>query len=296
MFQSWKGKAAMAALTTPFTGNDIVDKKHFAAHAKQLIASGLDGVVPYGTTGEGASLSLSEKKKALEHLLGHGVEPDRVVVGVAVSAKTDAMEAALHALDARCRGVLLAPPYYYQDWSEEGLFRWFAEVIEAIGASARGIILYHIPSVTNVSLSVDLVNRLHKEFGDTIGAVKDSSGDLQTARDFLSRTKVPLLVGHEGLLAELMAEGAVGSISGLANIIPQRIAAVIHRGVQDPMFAPLVEAILKHPVVPAVKALLAHVAADESWNRSRLPLMPLSAEAARFIERSWEALVEGEVA
>ena len=291
MFESWNGRAAMAALTTPYAADGSIDRPAFAAHAQALLRRGLDGVVPFGTTGEGASLGLAEKRAALEHLVRAGIATDRIVAGVACAALPDALEAVRHALALGCRGVLVAPPFYFKGPDDEGLYAWYAQIIEGAGAAARGVVLYHIPSVTAVPLSPGLVNRLRAAFGAAIGAVKDSSGDLATARAFLKQTQVPLLIGSEDLLGGLLGEGALGSISGLANIVPERLAALIHRAGSDGLLPPAVRALMTYPVIPAIKALHAHVAREPRWAHTRPPLAPLGAREQQALGREWDALL-----
>ena len=82
-----------------------------------------------------------------------------------------------HAVDLGCGGVLMLPPFYYKAPSEEGLFRFFAEVIEEVGDDRLKVYLYHIPPVAQVGFSLPLIGRLIKEFPETVVGLKDSSGD-----------------------------------------------------------------------------------------------------------------------
>ncbi|MDH4249283.1 MAG: dihydrodipicolinate synthase family protein [Deltaproteobacteria bacterium] len=290
MFSDWNGKAALAALTTPFTAQGRVDRLKYSAHAVQLLKRGLHGVVPFGTTGEGASLGFQEKAESLETLIAQGIPPRNIVMGIAASSADEAVQAAGHALGLGCRGILLAPPFYFKAPPEEGLYRWFSEVISRLGARARGVVLYHIPQVTGVALSVDLVNRLHAAFGPVVAAIKDSYGDIDTTRRYIQDTGLPTLVGHEGLLSGLIGEGAVGSISGLANLVPERIVQVVNHSQSDALFEPMVRLVVSYPVVPAVKTLLAHQTREPAWLLCRSPLEALGRESSAQLLHSWEAL------
>ena len=286
----------MAALTTPFTEKGKVDRIKFSDHASQLLTRGLQGVVPFGTTGEGASLGMQEKAECLEHMIAQGIPAGRIIMGVASSAVDEAVQTARHALSAGCRGILLAPPFYFKVPGAEGVYRWFSEVISQLGPNARGVVLYHIPQVTGVELSPDMVNRLRAAFGPIVAAVKDSSGNLETTRGFIQRTGLPILVGHEGLLAGMMAEGAVGSISGLANLLPERLSQVVNQGHADPLFEPLVRTVVSFPVVPAVKTILARLTQDPAWLICRPPLETLGREHGAQLLQTWDVLCQAHAA
>jgi 4-hydroxy-tetrahydrodipicolinate synthase len=291
LLERWNGRAATAALVTPLTDAGAIDIPRFAAHARNLLSRGLDAVVPFGTTGEGASLSLVEKDAAVQGLIAAGIAAERIIVGVMATSVADAVDAARRGLDRGCAAVLLPPPYYFHGVGAAGVIRWYTQVIEGLGSRARDIILYHIPSVTGVAVSPLVVAELNRRFGKVVAAVKDSSGDQATTEAFLVLGAVPVMVGHEGYLAAMIRHGAVGTISGLANIVPERIARLVQTGDEDPAFAPAVDAVLAFPVVPAVRAILAHAIGEANWAEPLPPLEKLSTrEAAGLVER-WNALM-----
>jgi 4-hydroxy-tetrahydrodipicolinate synthase len=182
------------------------------------------------------------------------------------------------ALDFGCRGLLLTPPYYFKGVSDEGLFLWFASVLEKLGAGARGVVLYNIPSVTQVTLSIELIRRLKEAFPGIVTGVKDSSGDWEyTQRLLSSHGDLAILIGDERYLAQGVRRGGQGAISGLANICPKALLPLAVNGQGDERIDRLVDEVLKYPVVPAVKALVAHRTRDAAWLNVRSPLVPLSA-------------------
>jgi 4-hydroxy-tetrahydrodipicolinate synthase len=291
LFERWNGRAATAALVTPVTGAGTVDIARLCAHARNLLTRGLDAVVPFGTTGEGASLTLGEKAAVVHALISAGVPADRIILGIMATSIGDAVAAAEQGLGSGCAAVLLPPPYYFHGVGQAGVVRWYTDVIERLGDKARDVILYHIPSVTGVAVAPASVAELFRRFGKVIAAVKDSSGDPATTEAFLALGSVPVLVGHEGHLAAMIRKGAVGTISGLANIVPERIARVVRTGDEDPAFAPAVDAVLAFPVVPAVRAVLAHATADASWAEPLPPLEKLSTRDAAGLVARWNALM-----
>jgi 4-hydroxy-tetrahydrodipicolinate synthase len=271
-----------AALATPFDARGQIDTARAIAHARWCLANGCGSVTLFGTTGEGASIGAAEREHLLASFLGAGIQPTEIVVGVMANSVADAALQSRQALDADCRGVLLAPPSYFKGLSDDGLFDWFAGVFETLGAKARSFFLYNIPSVTAVELSVALVGRLRSAFPHAVAGVKDSSGNWPFTQTLLAAHRdVAILIGDERYLAAGVRLGGQGAISGMANICPERMGAMAHEGRDDAALTRLVDDLVKYPVIPAVKALIAHRAGDDAWRRTRPPLQSLSESDAR---------------
>jgi 4-hydroxy-tetrahydrodipicolinate synthase len=266
------------ALAMPFKNDSTIDHSQLAAHARWCLDAGCSSVTLFGTTGEGASISLAERSQVLGALLSAGVEPGRQLVGgVAATSIGDAVEQIRMLSDAGCQRVLLAPPFYFKGVSDEGLYDWFARVSEQVTDRRMGIILYHIPSVTQVSLTVDLVDRMKTAYPDLVIGVKDSGGDPTFTEMLLaSHGNLAILVGDERHLAAGVRLGAQGAISGLANICPAELLPLVELGENDSRIVDIVNEILKYPVTPAVKALLARHKNDADWFNVRPPLVPIS--------------------
>ena len=230
----------------------------------------------FGTTGEGFSIGMRERAAMLGAVRGGGIESRKLNASVTATTTVDAVEQSRLALDFGANGLLLAPPYYLKGPDEDGLFRWFSDVIEGIGADAHGVILYHIPGQTAVPLSVALIGPSQAGVPGVIAGVKDSSGDKATAEAFLAaHGELAILIGDERQLAGAMRKGAQGSICGLANIAPRLPPRVIHGATDNPLIVPLVNLIVSYPVMPAVKTLVAHIHRDDEFFRMRAPLVDL---------------------
>lgn len=270
-----------AALTTPFDTEGRVDLPRLVAHARDCLAKGCDTVTIFGTTGEGASLSRDERTAIFEALIGGGVAPHRLVCAVAETSIGEAVLRARAALEADAAAVLILPPFYFKAPSDAGVFDWYAAVFHGLGAAARDVLLYHIPSVTEVPLSLALVRRLADAFPGVVRGVKDSGCDWPATEKLLAgRGDLEILVGDERDLARAVRHGGAGAISGMGNVCPARIRRLAVDGVDDPAVCALVDAVVKVPVTPAVKALVAHVTGDDAWGRTRAPLEPTPAAAA----------------
>jgi 4-hydroxy-tetrahydrodipicolinate synthase len=265
------------ALATPFAEDRSIDLPRLVAHGRQSLADGCNSLTVFGTTGEGASLGLNERNRALGALVGAGVDPKtQLVVGIAASSVEDAIAQGRAALMLGCPSFLLAPPFYFKGAGDEGLFDWFAAVLMGLGPKASNVILYHIPQVTSVGLSVELIDRLKKAFPQQVTGVKDSSGDWENAQTLLKHhSELHILIGDERLLAKAMTLGASGAITGLANIAPDLMLSLIE-GIEEPRVNAMVEVVLPYAVTAAVKALVGHRRKDPvAWSRMRAPLKSL---------------------
>ncbi|TPQ52633.1 dihydrodipicolinate synthase family protein [Prosthecomicrobium hirschii] len=266
------------ALVTPFAETGAVDLPRLAFHARRVVERGCDTVTLYGTTGEGAAIGLLERERMAGAVVAGGVEAGRLYAGVASAVLDDAITQGRIALDLGMRGLLVAPPFYFKSIDEEALYRWFATFIEGLGAAARGIVLYHIPSMTSVGLSVDLVGRLKAAFPGVITAVKDSASNWEGTQAFLAaHPDLHILVGDERLLSRAVRAGAGGSICGFANFAPEMLRPVIYGGADNPDVNRIVDAVVKHPVMAATKALVGHVYQDSGYGPMRPPLRALTA-------------------
>lgn len=266
-----------AALTTPFDAGQAIDIPRALAHARWCLANGCDSVTLFGTTGEGASIGARERSAVLAAFIAAGIPAQHILAGVMANSVEDAAAQAREVLEAGCRGVLLAPPSYYKNVGDDGLFAWFGAVFSALGPAARDVFLYNIPSVTAVELSVDLVGRLRAAFPAAVAGVKDSSGHwAYTERLLAAHRDLAILIGDERDLAAGVRLGGQGAISGMANVCPQRLLPLIREGRDDPALTGFVDELVKTAVTPAVKAMVAHRTGDMVWRRARAPLAPVS--------------------
>lgn len=263
------------ALTTPFVATGAIDLPKMVAHAKRCVADGCASVTLFGTTGEGATISHAERATVLAAMTAGGLPAARIVYGIAETSVGGAVEEIGKALSAGCGAVLLPPPFYFKNVSEDGIVGWYDAVLTALGPAARDVILYHIPSVTAVPLTVDIVRRVAAAHPRAVIGVKDSGGDWSFTEPLLAaRGSLKIMVGDERDLARAVRLGAEGAISGMANIATKRMLGLANEGRDDPRLIDVVKLLLTGPVTPAVKALVAHGSGDPAWRRTRAPLDP----------------------
>jgi 4-hydroxy-tetrahydrodipicolinate synthase len=276
----------MAPVITPFQGDLAPDAKRFVRHAKWLLANGCSCLAAFGTNSEANSLSVEERMTLLESLIAEGVSPAALMPGTGCCALTDSVRLTSHAVRAGCAGVLMLPPFYYKGVSEDGLFRNFSEVIERVGDARLRLYLYHIPPVSQVPITVGLLDRLLKRYPKAVAGIKDSSGDWRNTKavlDAFAKTGFDVFVGSEAFLAANMRNGGAGCISATANVNPGAINRLFERW-REPEADRMQEEIggtrvtvEKYPMIPALKAIVAHYGADPEWIAVRPPLVELSA-------------------
>lgn len=284
-------KGVLAAVLTPMDGDLRPDHAAFAAHCQRLLAAGCHGLSVFGTTGEANSLSVDERLAALEALLESGVPAGTLLPGTGTCALTDTVRLSRAALEAGTNGVLVLPPFYYKNVGDDGLFRFFAEVVERVGDDRLRLYLYHIPQMTNIHLGLPLVSRLIEAYPGVIAGTKDSSGD--RARIMTLCSEFPgfsVLAGTETLLLETLRGGGEGCISATVNVT-SRLARRVHdahsSGLDDEAEAlqkrlsQLRGSIEAYPVIPALKVLMADLTGDEAWRNLRPPLSELHEEQSK---------------
>ncbi len=272
------------ASVTPVRADLSPDLDALATHARALIADGCDGVALLGTTGEANSFSLTERKQILEAAVG-AVGAGRLMPGTGVNALPETIELTRHALSLGVTRVVMLPPSYYKGVSDEGLFRAYATVIEAIGDARLQVVLYHIPQVSAVPISHDLIERLIAAFPQTVVGIKDSAGKLENMADMIARFPgFSVLAGADPLLLPLMGIGGAGCITATSNLVADSLATV-YRDHADPAKVAAAQARINafrdlsnsYVQIPAIKAMVAFRHGQGLWTRTRPPLVGLSA-------------------
>jgi 4-hydroxy-tetrahydrodipicolinate synthase len=263
-------RGVFAPIVTPFRPADgQVDLPWIPRHIAYLHAHGCNGVIPCGTNGEAASLSVEERIAVTETALEAARALDMaVVVGTGASALTDAMTLTRHAFACGADGVLIMPPFYFKKPSDAGIAEWCRRVFDAAVPPQGRALLYHIPQTTGVPISDGILDQLLSTHAEVLYGIKDSTGDPAQLAHF--RSAYPQLVyfaGNDHRVAEACLAGGAGSITAGANVFPDRVAAtqVAAWSTGD---ASVVQARLSaarrvldlFPLQPATKAALAQIA------------------------------------
>jgi 4-hydroxy-tetrahydrodipicolinate synthase len=277
----------LSPVVTPFKADLSPDPERFVRQCKWLSQN--VGLAVFGTNSEANSLSVEEKVALLEKLVSAGIDPARMMPGTGHCAIPDSVRLTAHAVKLGCAGVLMLPPFYYKGVSDDGLFRNFAEIVERVGDSGLRIYLYHIPPVSNVPITLTLVERLLKAYPGTIAGAKDSSGDWNNTKamlDQFARSGFDVFPGAETFLLAGMRNGGAGCISATANTNPAAIARLYDTwrdadaDAQQKRLDDIRGTFAKYPMIPALKAAIAHWSGVPDWATVRPPLVALTKEQA----------------
>jgi 4-hydroxy-tetrahydrodipicolinate synthase len=273
---------------TPFRPDLSVNLPAFVRHCRRLLAEGADGLAVLGTTSEANSLALAERREVVDALIEDGIPADKLLPGTGACAIGDAVELSRRATEAGCAGVLLLPPFFYKGVPDAGLFDYVARVVDAVADDRLRIYLYHIPQMAGAGWSLELIGRLTDRFPAPIAGLKDSTGDWDTTRAIIEAfPALAVFPANEAHLSRAIPLGAAGCISATANVNAAGIAALLADlgagrdavGAQAQASA-VRKAVEAHPLVPAVKAILARRYRDPDWAIPRPPLQPLRAPEA----------------
>jgi len=272
-----------APVITPFKPDLSPDSDRLIRHCRWLLANDV-GLAVFGTNSEGNSLSVDERIALLNDLIDAGLDPARMMPGTGCSAFTDTVRLTAHAVQRGCGGVLMLPPFYYKNVSDEGLFRTFSEIIQRVGDARLRIFLYHIPQFSMVPISLGVTERLLAEYPGQVAGMKDSSGDWSNTVSFLDAFAADgfqVFPAAETMLLRGLPLRAAGCISATANVNPAAIAD-FYRTWREPG-ADAKQARLdsirgifaRFPMIPGLKAAVAHWSHDAEWRNVRPPLTPL---------------------
>ncbi len=280
----------LCPVITPFNQDLSPDPDRLIRQCQWLLSQNV-GLAVFGTNSEANSLSIEEKMTLLDRLVDAGIDTHRMMPGTGCCALTDTVRLTEHAVKLGCAGTLMLPPFYYKGVSDDGLFASFAEVIERVGNSSLRVYLYHIPPVSQVGISLALIERLIKAYPDTVAGVKDSSGDWDNTNAMLQRRwdDFRVFAGAETFLLRNMRGGGAGCISATANINPAAIDR-LYREWQLPEAETLQKELdeirdtaMAYPMIPALKATVAHFSGDAQWRTVCPPLVALADDQSRAL-------------
>ena len=278
--------AVLSPVLTPFKADGSPDAAKLLKQCKWLETNGV-GQAIFGTNSEANSMSAPQKMATLTTLIEGGLNPEHLMPGTGATSIDATVNMTRHAVNHKCAGVLMLPPFYYKDVSDDGLFAYFSEVIQKVGSAALQIYIYNIPPVTKINLSLSLLERLAKEYPKTVVGMKDSSGDwayTESVIKLLAPAGFRVYAGSEVFLMRALRAGGVGCISATANVNPKAIAELAahwRESNADERQAGLDQVrgvFAKYQMIAGMKTAVAHYSKDPEWLKVRPPLMQLSAD------------------
>ena len=278
--------AVLSPVLTPFKEDGTPDAKKLLKQCQWLEANGV-GQAIFGTNSEANSMSAPQKMGTLTALIEGGLNPAHMMPGTGATSIDATVNMTRHAVQHKCAGVLMLPPFYYKDVTDDGLFAYFSEVIQKVGDAGLQIYIYNIPPVTKINLSLSLLERLTKEYPKTVVGMKDSSGDwayTESVIKLLAPSGFRVYAGSEVFLMRALRAGGVGCISATANVNPKAIAELAahwRESDADQRQAALDQVrsvFAQYQMIAGMKTAVAHFSKDSEWLRVRPPLMQLSAD------------------
>ncbi|MDL2408542.1 dihydrodipicolinate synthase family protein [Rhizobium calliandrae] len=268
----------IAAVPTPFTENRTVDTDAFLEHGRWCLAKGCDLLNVLGTTGEANSLSFSQRR-ALMATAAKGLDGDRMMVGTGTPDLETTIALTRQAHELGYAAALILPPYYYKPVQEEGLFAWFAKVIQETAETPIAVYLYNFPQLTGIEFSPALAAKLIQLFPERIRGAKDSSGNLDYARQLAQIPGFAVFPSNEATLASAEKDNFAGCISATVNIDPQS-SARLWKNQSDRATLDRVrhirQAIAAHPLIPSVKYLVGKRTRNAIWNNLLPPNLKIA--------------------
>ena len=286
MIADEKFSGVLTPVLTPFKKDLKPDVNRFIKQCQWLLSQNVSLAV-FGTNSEANSLAVHEKISLLNSLVEAGINPDSMMPGTGCCSLTESIELTSQAINLGCKGALMLPPFYYKEVSDEGIFRNYSEIIQKIGSEKLKIYLYHIPQVSGVGLSINLIDRLVNEYPKVIVGIKDSSGDWENIKNILDRQwdDFRVFTGTEFILLKTMQAGGAGCISATANINPKAIYNLYKNWVSDQAeelqikLNEIRNLMESYPMIPALKSVVAYYSKHKEWNIVRPPLVSLKKDS-----------------
>lgn len=273
-----------AAALTPMHEDYRCNDEALANHCQDLMQRGCSGVVLFGTTGEGSSFTVEERENTFKNVIKLGVDPQKIILGISCCAIQDVLRLAACAISQNCAAILVVPPFFYKKVDDAGVIAFYKAVLEELRHSDMKVILYHIPQLSGVHITIPVIKALLEEFPETVIGMKDSEGNMTLAKEILATFPgFKLVVGKELLIAECVKLGSVAAISGIANAYPELICSLFKcdKSAQEKAQR-MMEEVRKYPIFPAIKNIV-EMQKGTAWHVLRPPLVPLSEEQSQAL-------------
>ena len=286
-----------AAVLTAMRPDLSVDLDLMAAHCRWLLANGCNGLGVLGTTGEANSLGVSERIALMEGLVERGIPGTKMLPGVGLPAIPDTVLMAKKAGALGARGVLVLPPFFYKNPSEDGLFAYYSEVAQRVGGAVQ-LYFYHFPAQSAVPVTVPLIERLLRAHPGAFRGIKDSTGDWNNTKGYIdafAKDGFEVYCGDDGHLHQNLQAGGAGSISAASNVSSAHNAKVYAAtdaaagAAAQEVLSAIRKAVTSAALIPGLKALVARHTGNEGWLNIRPPHVKLDEAAAAKLFATFDA-------
>jgi 4-hydroxy-tetrahydrodipicolinate synthase len=286
------------AVLTPLTETLDVDHALLAAHCRRLLDAGCAGITLFGTTGEGPSFSVAEREQALERLIASGIPARQILASTSCAALPDTVTLTRHAVQHGCAACLILPPFFLKGVRDQGVIDAYEWVITQVNDPRLKIMLYHIPQISGVGLSVEVIKTLLARHPHNIVGLKDSGCVREDSLAYAQALMPPLQVwvGNELDVQTMAAKGTAGAVSGVANLMPRLVGRLISDAgsarapAQLERVRALLDVLVPAGLLPAFKAVMAELDQAPGWMRVRPPLVALNAQQAAELQQKMRAI------
>lgn len=276
-------RGVITPILTPYNDDYSIAEDLYLQHAGACLSGGAHYLSPFGTTSEALSHSMRERMAMVELLAGSGTaRPEQMMPGTGLCNMEETATLCRHAVELGCAAVMTLPPFFFVNAGDEGLYRYFSGLIEAVGSDRLKICLYHIPQMAGIGISPALAARLNEAFPEVVVAYKDSSGNWENTRAVIEAAPgISVFPGSESFMIEAVKLGGGGCISASCNsnvASIRRLYDLVAAEKWDEAQAALEpvnahrKAVQEGGLIPALKALKAQQSGDARWLNLRAPL------------------------
>jgi len=272
-----------SAALTPLKSDLSINQDLYLRHCQYLMKQGHDGLAIFGTTGEANSLSVKDKKENLDFLISNRIDPKILIPGTGSSSLHEAIDMTKYSIEHGVKAVLLSPPFYYKNVSEEGVINYFRHIIEKAGDSEFKYLLYNIPQTTSVTISFNILENLIKLYPKNVVGLKDSSGDKDNMLKIIKYfDNFAVFCGHDSLALHVCRRGGAGAITAGTNIAGKLLSFIIHNIHKEKeienfeklqaLMEEIRETLTSHEPISVMKAYFSLIDNMPEWNILMPPL------------------------
>lgn len=296
MRSNWR---IIPAVPTFFDSKLKVNREALFMQIDTMFKEGAEACLILGTTGEANSLSFEERTEIIKNLASQNFDKEKIFIGTGCTNYEDTIKLTNTAIEEGFENVLILPPFYYKGISEKGLIDYFKQVLPELSDSSK-VYFYHIPAMTGVEFTPDVIEALTTAFPGRIAGIKDSSGVLENTLKLANQfPQLKIYTGNEKGFLRCMNKGLAGIISATFNIqidlakwtlnaYEQKRDSMFHLEKQLISYRELIE---KLPLISAVKYMLSLKYDDISLSNLRPPLVPLNEEERKTAVKIFERLI-----
>ena len=273
----------IAAAATPLAADGAIETTAYLDHCRWLLDNGCDGLNVLGTTGEANSIGLATRRQLLDAVAASGLPMAQLMVGTGGCALADTVELTRHAVQCGFSGQLVLPPFYYKPVDDDGIFAFFAQLIDTVADARLRLYLYNFPQLTGIPFSIAVIQRLTRAYPGVVVGLKDSSGDMDNAKAIVDACPdFAVFPSSEAVLRQGRKQGFAGCISATVNLTSAGAGRVWRApdapdaAAQQAEISQIRAHIAVYTLVPAIKYLLRQLHDNSVWERILPPMTPLT--------------------